>query len=651
MRWYGFGLLVWLLIGVALCGVWAIAVVNASRDLFEQEARILHRELSQRAEQHEAVLAGLNALERSRVGVATQSEFALALQKRYPQIEAIARCSTQPAASCVSLRGDLSSFDASVLERPGMAVTSLPDRDGTAQFAFWQRSMKSVFVLRVNVTRLVEPAAFPNLEASLELNPRSGSVRVLRGVSLARETMANPWLPRFEVTKTLGSATQPFVLHASSAMRADALPFARMLAMLFGGALLSLLLTRVLILSFEARLERARAEVALGQERARAEGTLRAVSDALFTCDRDGFVTLANPAAQTLVGLGRAALIGQPLSAVVRLQGSLSGSSLGRFLEGFWEQPQVMELPPGSTILDAFGQARLIEGSIAPLWDEAGRPVGAVLACRDLGPFRKRMLEALEESERRVREHESTLAHVGRVSTLSEIAAGIAHELNQPLTAILSQAQASLRLLEDGEANLPQFRRSLQASAEQAKRASHILERLRAHVARQPLNHERVDLRQLVENVRVLTEHELRERSIRLEAAFAVNTLEVEGDAIQLEQVLHNLVRNAIEALATLPPERRAIRISGGQCGGSVQLEVRDFGMGIGASVLPQLFTPFVSSKPGGLGLGLSLSQTLMQGMGGSLSAENAADGGARFTLTMKALGAEPVSGVAHVGR
>ena len=647
MRWYKLGLLIWLLIGVVLCVAWAGIVINASRSVFEQDARILHRELSQRAEQHEAVLEGLNALEQSKVGMATQSKFARAMQIRYPQIEGIARCSKQLTNSCVSLGGDLNGVDAAVFQRPGMTVIRLPVPEGAdAQFALWQPSERSVLVLRVNVARLVEPNAFPALAASLELNSRSGSVRVLRGT-----WVSNPWLPRFEVAKTLSSDTQPFVLRASSVFRASTLPFAGMSALLVGGALLSILVTRGLLWAAEAKFERTRAETALGQERARAEGTLRAVSDALFTCDRDGLVTLVNPAAQRLVGSSRAALLRQPLSAVVRLQGSLGGSSLAGFLETFWRQPQVMELPSGSTLLDALGQTKLIDGSLSPLWDESQRPVGAVLVCRDLGPFRKRMLEALEQSERRVREHEATLAHVGRVSTLSEIAAGIAHELNQPLTAILSQAQASLRFLEDGEANLPQVRRSLQASAEQAKRASQILERLRAHVARRPLDYQRIDLRQLVDNVRVLTEHELRERGIRLESDFGVDDLEVEGDAIQLEQVLHNLVRNAIEALATLPLERRVIRIEGGQRDGNVRLEVRDFGMGIDANVLPQLFTPFVSSKSGGLGLGLSLSQTLMQSMGGSLSGENAADGGARFTLCLNALSGESAFRGVHVER
>lgn len=647
MRWYRLGLLIWFLIGFALCVAWAGIVINASRGVFEQDARILHRELSQRAEQHEAVLEGLSALEQSKVGMATQSKFARAMQTRYPQIEGIARCSNQPTNSCVSLNGDLNGLDAAVFQRPRMTVIRLPVPEGAdAQFALWQTSERSVLVLRVNVARLVEPSAFPALAASLELNSRNGSVRVLRGTPIA-----SPWLPRFEVAKTLSSDTQPFVLRASSVFRVNALPFAGMGVLLVGGALLSILLTRGLLWAAQAKFQRTRAETALGQERARAEGTLHAVSDALFTCDRDGFVTLVNPAAQRLVGSSRAALLRQPLSAVVRLQGSLGGSSLGGFLESFWRQPQVMELPPGSTLLDALGQTRLIDGSLAPLWDESQRPVGAVLVCRDLGAFRKRMLEALEQSERRVREHEATLAHVGRVSTLSEIAAGIAHELNQPLTAILSQAQASLRFLEDGEASLPQVRRSLQASAEQAKRASQILERLRAHVARQPLDHQRIDLRQLVENVRVLTEHELRERGIRLESDFGVDALEVEGDAIQLEQVLHNLVRNAIEALATLPLERRVIRIEGGKRGSTVRLEVRDFGMGIDANVLPQLFTPFVSSKAGGLGLGLSLSQTLMQSMGGSLSGENAADGGARFTLCLDALSGESVLRGIHAER
>ena len=651
--WYSLSLITWLVVAVVVCLVWGAAIANQSRAVFEQDSRILHRVLSQRAEQHEAVLASLVALERSGVGVGTLSDFARAMRLHYPQIELVERCVSARATQleCLVLNGSLTgapslkrlAFQAALAQRH-LAVTHAQHDPIHPRFVLSQAMAGSALMLWIDARRFVGADEFPHPDAHLELRSDTGGAVLFQQLpEPSSPGIEAALLPRFELHKTLGSGTQPFTLRVARQFGFSELPFVWMVLFALFGAVLSLLLARVLLTSREARFEQRRAELALGRERARAEGTVRAVSEALVTCDRDGIITLVNPAAQTLLGKDAVPLLGQPLSAVVRFQGTLSGQPLGTFLESFWLNPQAMALPEGATLLDGQHQARLVEGSLCPLFDETGQLAGAVLACHDLGPFRKRLLEALERSERRVREHESTLAHVGRVSTLSEIAAGIAHELNQPLTAILSHAQASLRLLED-DSNRAQVRRSLQASAEQARRASQILERLRAHAARQPLQFECIDLRQLVENVRVLTEHELHQRGIRLEAQFESVVLEVVGDAIQLEQVLHNLLRNAVEVTASESTDRRVIQIVVQRKATSIRLEVRDFGPGIAPEVLPRLFTPFVSSKPGGLGLGLSLSQTLLQSMGGTLVAENADGGGARFALTMPAF--DEVAGV-----
>lgn len=656
----GLSLIAWLVVGLAICFAWGVSSANQSRAAFEQDTRILHRVLSQRAEQHEAVLSSLVALERSRVNASTFADFAKAMRARYAQIEVIEYCTSGGTAApvCTALAGSRSgleqnlesqAFVAALATRPNqpLAVTTWSGHD---RFGLSKTASQGVFVLWIDAVGFVAPNEFPHTDARLELSSDGGATTLFKLEPREQITAFEATLlPKVQLLKSLGSASQPFILRADRQVRFRELPVAWMIAFLVLGAVLTLLLSRLLFWTQQARLERAQAEAALGRERARAEGTVQAVSEALVACDRQGKITLVNPAAQALIGADATALLGQPLGMVVRLQATLTGAPLGAFLETFWRQPQPMDLPEGTTLLDRQQQARLVEGSLSPLHDEHGQLDGAVLACRDLGPFRKRMLEALEKSEGRVREHEAMLAHVGRVSTLSEIAAGIAHELNQPLTAILSHSQASLRLLENVQSNLPQVRRSLQANADQARRASQILERLRAQVARAPLQRDRIDLRQLVENVCVLTEHELRERGIDLEQRFDPETLEVEGDAIQLEQVLHNLLRNAVEAVAGLPVGRQVIQILGRRTASAVQLEVRDFGPGIAPEVLPELFTPFVTSKPAGLGLGLSLSQTLVQGMGGSLAGENASDGGARFTVSLPMLQPAKRPGIAHV--
>lgn len=646
----------WLALGLGVCGFWLASATGRVRAAFDQDARILHRILSQRTEQHEAVLSSLAALERTGVSGATLVGFAAAMRERYPQIQAVRRCA--PAALGCGARwlSGAGAPDPTLEGRVVAAALAAPAQQPIAviadpqhpRFVLAQAAGSAVFALWVDSQRFAGTAEFVQPDSSFDLLLTRGGAALFepprpRAVGGLEATL----LPQLSAEKALGSASQPFWLRAERQVRLWELPLLPMLAFLAGGALLTLLLLRSAFAVGEARRERLEAQQALQRERARAEGTVRAVSDALLTFDGAGVVTLANPAAWALLG-SEAGLLGRPLRQVVRLQaapGTPGQRPLGDFLDDFWRDPRVAELPEGTTLLDSRGQTRLVEGALSPLHDELGRPTGAVLALRDLGPFRRRMMEALEHSERRLREHEALLAHAGRVGTLSEIAAGVAHELNQPLTAILSQNQASLRLLSEEESDLGLVRRSLAASAEQAKRAGQILDRLRAHLARQPLKRDAVDLRQVVDNVRLLAEHELRGRGILLEADLGAGPLRVEGDAIQIEQILHNLLRNAIEALGEAPPEQRRIVIGAGRAGDQLRLEVRDFGPGIAPEVLPQLFTPFVSGKRGGLGLGLSLSQTLSQSMGGDLRGENAPGGGARFELRLPAVRGERVEG------
>lgn len=625
--------------------------VSQSRGAFEQEIRILQRVLSQRSEQHEAVLSSLIALENSKVAKTTLADFANQMRSRYPQIELIENCTipVQKKFSCSrfnpsNLEPTLAqqALDATLkldLAQPVAVSSFFKNFPEHPRFVLSQATKKSVFIVWIDANRYVNPQEFSK-DVNLELRTSlAGNILFQRLGTLAQ---ANLPLPQFQLTKTLGSSFQPFVLSAKRQFQTRELPLLWMTFFLLTGAILSWWLARVLLLTRVAQLERVKAELALGHERARAQGTVQAVSESLVTCDRNGKITLLNPAAEKLLVLEASTGLGRDMSQVLNFRATLGGQPLGTFLANFWQKPQVMDLPEGTTLLSGDQQAILVEGSLSPLYDLQGQLAGAVLACHALGSFRKRMLEALEQSERRVREHEAMLAHVGRVSTLSEIAAGIAHELNQPLTAILSQNQASLRLLEEeDQTNHSLIRRSLNASAEQARRASQILERLRAHVSQQPLQCERIDLHQLIENVRVLTEHELLERGIRLEKHLEAGLLEVEGDSIQLEQVLHNLVRNAIEAVAGLNPDQKIIQILGVKYANTIQIKVRDFGHGISPEVLPGLFTPFVSSKKSGLGLGLSLSQTLAQSMGGQLTGENIDSSGACFTLTLPALASE----------
>jgi len=241
-----------------------------------------------------------------------------------------------------------------------------------------------------------------------------------------------------------------------------------------------------------------------------------------------------------------------------------------------------------------------------------------------------------QNTERRRAEELLRLGQVARLNTLGELAAGVAHELNQPLTAVLANTQAAQRLLADDPPELPLAHTAMAQAAQQARRAAEVVGRLRRVVER-PDSHGATaptPLEQAARSALHLLEPEFKRRqtSVALDAETPPTVL---ADPVALEQIVHNLLMNALQALETQPTERRQIRLRLGREGREGLLQVSDSGPGIPADVLPRLFQPFFSTREGGLGLGLSLCETLAVGMGGSLSAHNAPSGGAEFTLRL----------------
>jgi signal transduction histidine kinase len=225
------------------------------------------------------------------------------------------------------------------------------------------------------------------------------------------------------------------------------------------------------------------------------------------------------------------------------------------------------------------------------------------------------------------------LDRLARLNTLGEMGAGLAHELNQPLTAVLASAQAARRMLDDDAP--PLLREALDQTAAQARRAADVVARLRRRVEQPAAAPELqpVDLRAAAQQALVLLEPELRAASVR-------TTLEgpacaVLADPVALAQILHNLLRNAMQAMAAEPAEARGLALTVAVDGERGLLSVRDHGPGLAPEVLARLFQPFTSTKADGLGLGLSLSETLAVTMGGRLTAQNVAPRGAEFRLAL----------------
>lgn len=231
-------------------------------------------------------------------------------------------------------------------------------------------------------------------------------------------------------------------------------------------------------------------------------------------------------------------------------------------------------------------------------------------------------------------QEQARLATMARLGTLGEMAAGIAHELNQPLTAILAQTRAAQRLLDD-EDERPAVRHALLASAEQAKRAADIISRMRALVQpRSPARREALDPDALVASLLFLREAELARLGIRLAWNNASPGARPLGDRVALEQILHNLVQNAADALAGTNGTR-LIQLEGRADGDEYRFTVSDTGPGIAADALPRLFAPFYTTREQGMGLGLALCETLAGSMDGRIAARNLKPSGACFTVSL----------------
>jgi two-component system sensor kinase FixL len=228
------------------------------------------------------------------------------------------------------------------------------------------------------------------------------------------------------------------------------------------------------------------------------------------------------------------------------------------------------------------------------------------------------------------------LTHVSRLATMGEMAAGIAHELNQPLTAIASYAQACDWLLARGSTDTAEIRDALQQITAQGLRAGEIIRRLR-NLARTP-DTQRVltDSNSLVEELRGLALTDARVHNVRLEMDLTANLPQVLVNRVEIQQVVLNLVRNAIEALESVPPERRDIilRTSGGQ-EDTVEIGVIDSGPGVDQKIVDRLFSPFVTTKPAGAGLGLAISRSIVEAHKGTLRYKPQSAGGACFMLRL----------------
>ncbi len=291
-----------------------------------------------------------------------------------------------------------------------------------------------------------------------------------------------------------------------------------------------------------------------------------------------------------------------------------------------------------------------------------GERVGTVEVCylrempeRDEGPFlaeerslidavaarlgrtteRLRAEQMLHEREQELRER---LTHLTRVSVMGEMASSIAHEVNQPLTAISAYAQACKRMIESNSITATEVVDTLARISAEALRAGDILHRLKDLIQKHESKRIEWDVGDLVQDVERLASVDARLHDVRLRLELADNLPRVEVDGVQIQQVVLNLIRNAIDAMAETEPERREVVVrTAARDGDEVEVAVTDHGCGLPAESRGRLFEPFFTTKEGGIGMGLSISRSIVSAHGGRMWFESNPDGGTTFHFTIPA--------------
>jgi C4-dicarboxylate-specific signal transduction histidine kinase len=277
------------------------------------------------------------------------------------------------------------------------------------------------------------------------------------------------------------------------------------------------------------------------------------------------------------------------------------------------------------------GGWRWLAWSVSAILDVGGA-VAEIIACGRDVTERKR-------AEDQARQHLQSLAHVARVASMGEMATAIAHEVNQPLTAILSYSQACVRLLQGENAPIAEITDAMSRVAEAAERASQIIRHLRSLVRKDDAQRLPVQVNYLVGEVVRLVRPEARQSEVEIRTDLAEELPPVLADNIQIQQVLVNLVRNAIEAInGAAAVERREVRVltrTGPR--NTVETRVEDTGPGFDGDTAATLFEPFLTTKAQGMGIGLSISRSIVEAHQGRIGATGRPGCGASFWFTLPA--------------
>ena len=370
------------------------------------------------------------------------------------------------------------------------------------------------------------------------------------------------------------------------------------------------------------------AESALRQQMAFRTAMENSLLTGLRARDLEGRVTYVNKAFCQIVGLSAEELIGKkpPMPYWAPEATTDYEERFARILAG-------TATPQFETVFQRTDGVRVpVLVFEAPLVDSRGKQTGWMSSILDITDRKK--------AEELNRQQQEKLEASARLATMGEISSMLAHELNQPLAAISSYTAGALNVLERADKGVPVepslLRRALEQARQQAQRAGQIIRSVHEFVKKSEPQREEVAIKSVVDGVRALVELQARKAYVALQFELPAQLPTVLADRLMLEQVLLNLTRNGIEAMAEVPPERRLLRIAADADATQVSVSVIDNGHGIPPDVAERLFSPFFSTKAEGMGMGLSICRTAIEFHGGTLTHADNPGGGTVFTFTLQ---------------
>ena len=360
-----------------------------------------------------------------------------------------------------------------------------------------------------------------------------------------------------------------------------------------------------------------------------------AAVDAIIVADRSGVIAEFNRAAERLFGYAADDVLGKPLTM---LMPEPDRSLHDGYVESYLQTGEAKIIGIGREVraLRADGTTIPIALSVGEI--EGGRERRFIGLIRDLS--------AQRAAEQEAHQLQNRLAHVGRISLMGEMAAGLAHELNQPLSAIVNYSQAGRRLSERDAPESTAIAECYEKITAQAMRAGHIIDKLRDFLRKDEPTKSNLEINDFVLSTLQLVEADARADGIPIQTKLVDGLPPVDGDLIQLQQVLLNLTRNAVDAMRDSPGKDQGILIATGLGGaGEVQVSVTDHGPGVAPRLVESIFLPFVTTKRQGLGVGLAISRTIIRAHNGELFCRRNPAGGAVFGFKLPAQEREESSG------